>query len=168
MGVTASMSVWVKTSTNGSGNSWTAPGITGAEESGTGNDIFWGWMDNNHKMRITAGNGSSATTTTSMDDGTWRLLSTTRNSASGAVEIFVNGASQASATSETGSKTQPFNRLCVIMDSAGAGSYNYFNGSIDEFRSSNTVRAADWFKAEYLTQAAADSHLTYAAVEAVP
>ncbi len=44
LGSTSSLSFWIKTSQSGNNSATQAPGVTGVEQSGGSNDIFWGWM----------------------------------------------------------------------------------------------------------------------------
>lgn len=139
LGGTGSISVWVKTTQSGDNTMWQAPGITGAESSGDGNDIFWGWLDSDGRIGLTVGNDRDAEVKSEnpINDGTWHHIVMTRNAATGEIAMYVNGSSTGSAVAGGGSKTTEFSGIGRIADTAG--SPEYFDGSLDEFRYYNKV-----------------------------
>ena len=147
LGKTASLSVWIKTTQIGNDVFWSAPGITGVEENGGGNDVFWGWIDASGRICIQAGDTAGANTTSAINDGNWHHIFMTRNSTSGEVKIYANGILNDTATSDTGDKTNSFYSIGRIEDTGGTP--EYFNGTIDEVRISNTTRSDAWIKASY-------------------
>ena len=94
---TASLSFWIKTSQSGNNTAWQAPGIIGVEQNGGANDIFWGFLDASGNIRIQKGNGSSASSTTAVNDDTWHHVVLTWDSVSGEVQTFVDGNLEGSA-----------------------------------------------------------------------
>lgn len=150
LGGTASFSAWVKTDDNGSNTAWTAPGLTGIEESGGGNDIFWGLIDGSGKVYAQAGNGSSAKSTSSVSNNSWKYVSITRDASSGQFKVYVNGQLEGTAYSETGTKTNAFYSIGRVEDTGG--SPEYFDGQIDEVHILNEVLDAGWIMTEYNNQ----------------
>ncbi|NCN86665.1 DNRLRE domain-containing protein [archaeon] len=130
LGGTASLSFWIKTSQTGSDTMWQAPGVTGIEESGGGNDIFWGWIDASGHIGITVGNGANAKSTSAINDNTYHHVVLTRDSSSGRVEVYVDGTLNSNAISDTGSITNSFSSFGRIEDTGGTPAY--FVGSLDE------------------------------------
>src|SRR5690606_4751505 len=45
LGGTASLAFWIRTTQAGNDTGWEAPGVTGVEQGGGADDIFWGWLD---------------------------------------------------------------------------------------------------------------------------
>ena len=93
---TASLSFWINTTQVGSNTPWAAPGVTGVEVGGAApaghNDIFWGYINATGKMGLHKGNTAGAQSTSSINNGTWRHIVLTRNTASpGESKIYVDG-----------------------------------------------------------------------------
>jgi len=131
LGGTASLSVWIKTTQTGDLDPWDSPTITGFEEAGGGNDIFWGFIDNNGKIGIQAGNTDGAKTAGVVNDGNWHHIAMTRDSTSGEVKIYLDGSLSGTATSDSGQKTSSFYSIGRLED----GEANvYYDGLIDEVR----------------------------------
>ena len=105
LGVSSTLSFWMKSTQTGSGNPWTSPGITGVEEGGGGNDIFFGWIDTAGLIGVTAGNGAAAKSTFVINNNAWRHVSISRNSTSAQVSFYINGVLAGTANSEAGAKT---------------------------------------------------------------
>jgi len=96
--------------------------------------------------------GSSGNTicgATGVDDGAWHHVAVTRDTSSGDLEVFVDGASDAAGTGptgdasyrngRTGSTNDPFLVIGAEKHDAGAGFPSY-SGFLDEVRLSNVVR----------------------------
>ncbi len=147
LGVTSTLSAWIKTTQVGDDTMWMAPGITGVEESGGGNDIFFGWIDASGYIGITAGNGAAAKSNFVVNDGNWRYVTITRSSTTGAVQFYVNGVQNGSGTSETGNKTTAFQQIGIIGDTGGTPVE--LNAYLDELRISNSIVAAARIRADY-------------------
>lgn len=130
IGGTGSVAFWMNTTQAGSDVPWTAPGITGSEQASTGNDVFWGYITANGRIAIQAGNTTGARSTTVVNDGVWHHVVLTRDHISGVVQVYVDGVLEGTATSETGIKTQYFNSIGRIYDSAG--SHGWYQGRLDE------------------------------------
>jgi hypothetical protein len=132
LGGTATLVTWVRTAATGDNTFWLAPGITGVEQSGAGNDVFWGWVDASGRIGIQAGNTAGAKTSQPINDNQWHHVAFTRNATTGRVEVYVDGQLSGSATSEPGVKNTPFRSIGRIEDTAGT--HEYFNGRLDELQ----------------------------------
>ncbi|MGD9655483.1 MAG: LamG-like jellyroll fold domain-containing protein, partial [Sulfuricurvum sp.] len=137
---TASLSFWIKTAQTGNNTMWMAPGVTGVESSGNGNDVFWGWIDASGRIGIMKGDTAGAKSTNPINDGTWKHVVLTRDSSSGKVQVYINGVLNNEATSATGDVTTSFASIGRIEDTAG--SPEYFNGSLDEVKIYSSVLSA--------------------------
>ena len=116
---TASLSFWIKTSQTGSNSPWTAPGVTGVEQSGGADDIFWGWLDSSGRIGLTVGNDYNNTkSNTVINDGAWHHIVMTRNATDGAYQIFIDGALDKSGTGGIGDIGNSFDLLGKIKSSS--------------------------------------------------
>ncbi len=164
LGASSTFSAWVRTTQTGNNTMWQAPGITGVEESGGANDIFFGWLDASGYIGVTAGNGANAKSGFIVNNGAWRHVTINRASGSGAVRFFINGVFQNSATSETGNKTTYFDLLGEIGDTGGTP-VNY-DGDLDEVRIYNSVRTDAQILGDYKFMM--NTHLYYNTTEVWP
>ena len=78
----------------------------------------------------------------------WYHVTVTRNSATGAKEIFINGASSNTSTGETG--TMDGNPVLAI--GGNTLDNRFFDGLIDEMHFSSIIRSDDWIATEYANQ----------------
>lgn len=161
IGRTSTFSFWMKSSQAGNNTVWLSPGITGVEESGGGNDIFFGHTNAAGFIQITAGNGASVSSTYKVNDNNWRLVTMSRNETTGAVRFYVNGVLTASGTSEIGNKTTTFNSFGFVRNTGGAS--NFYNGLLDGIRLSNSILTDDRIKAEY--KFSVETNINYGAPE---
>lgn len=152
---TASLSFWIKTSQSGHNTMWTAPGITGVEQAGGGNDIFWGWLDLNGRIGITTANGNKAQSTAPINNNTWQHIVLTRNSTSGRIEVYVNGTLNSSVIGTQGDITTAFNSIGRIEDTGGTP--RYLSGQLDEMLIFASVINADQVTSIYNNQQAGKS-----------
>ncbi len=130
---TGSLVFWIKTTQVGNATNWLAPGISGIEESGGQNDIFWGWIDNNGKIALSAKSDSNhAKSTTSINNGAWHHIVLTRDSVTGALQTYVDGILEGTATGGVGAVTNNFTNIGRIEDTGGTP--EYFSGSLDEIK----------------------------------
>jgi hypothetical protein len=162
LGVTATLSFWINTSMVGNDTNYIAPGITGIEESGGVNDIFWGWIDASGFIAVTAGNGTGAKSLLRINDNVWRHIAISRNSANGAVAFYVNGVLNNVGTSGSGAITLAFSKFGLIPQSNGSLPRE-FNGRLDEIRIENTVLNSEQIKADFKFQN--NSQLSFGQVE---
>jgi MSHA biogenesis protein MshQ len=131
---TSSMSFWIKTSQTGNNTPWIAPGVTGVEQGGGGNDIFWGWINATGKIAVSKGNTLGAQSTTSINNGAWRHIVLTRDQIGGTTKIYVDGVLENKRVSETGMVTTAFASFGRMQNTNA-----YFNGSLDEVKVFSTV-----------------------------
>src|SRR5688572_4301905 len=144
MGKTATLAAWVKTPANqaGNGSAWLAYGLSGIEDGGGSNDIFWGIVDAGGLIGVQAGNGAWVKSTSRVNDGNWHHVLMSRDMANGQVRIFVDGNLQTTGTSATGEQANPalnaslgaglFKTIGAVEDDAGVGSRDEWPGEIDE------------------------------------
>ena len=137
LGGTSSLSFWIKTTQVGNNTHWQAPGVTGVEQAGGANDIFWGWLDGSGKIGLQAGSGAAAKSTNAVNDDKWHHIVLTRDATSGLQQIYVDGTLNSSVTGETGIKTAPFSSLGRIEDTGGTPTY--LDGRLDQIHVFNTV-----------------------------
>ncbi|MBD3311547.1 MAG: hypothetical protein GF349_03555 [Candidatus Magasanikbacteria bacterium] len=148
LGDTASVSYWIKTTQVGDSTFWDAPGITGVEQSGGGNDIFWGWIDDNGYIGFKVGDGNGVQSNNAINDDNWHHIFMTRNSSTGLIKLYVDGEFQNQITSDTGTKTTSFYSIGRIEDTGGTP--KYFDGLVDEFSIWDTILGDDDIRKIYL------------------
>jgi hypothetical protein len=132
LGGTATLVTWVRTSAVGNDTFWMAPGITGVEQAGFGEDVFWGWIDGSGRIGIQAGDSPAAKSDQPINDNQWHHVAFTRDAASGRVEVYVDGQLSDAANSAAGIKATPFHSIGRIEDTGGT--HEYFNGRLDELQ----------------------------------
>jgi len=136
LGGTASLSCWIKTTQTGDNNSYDAPGITGVEQGGGDNDIFWGFLDDGGAIGLRPGGGRTAKSATPVNDNMWHHIVMTRDKATRRIEIFVDGKlAKFEDGMQMGDKSTAFAALGRITDS----SKPYFKGQLDDVRIWNRV-----------------------------
>jgi MSHA biogenesis protein MshQ len=131
---TASLAFWINTTQVGNDTAWMAPGITGVEQSGGGDDIFWGWLDASGRIGIAVGNafGVGTRSTVAINNGVWRHVVLTRDEPAGTFKIYIDGTLDQSGTIATGVIGTAFSSVGRIEDTGG--SPEYFDGLLDELR----------------------------------
>ncbi|WP_229676226.1 beta strand repeat-containing protein [Polaromonas eurypsychrophila] len=96
----ATVTFWIKTTQNattdaaqfGGGDiGWNRPSVFGSEQAGAVNDAQWGWLDNTGRIGINVGDTAGAKSTASVSDGIWHFVAITRDSATGATQVWVDG-----------------------------------------------------------------------------
>ena len=160
LGASSTFSCWMRTSQTGTGNPWSSPGLTGIEQGGGSNDIFFGWLDTTGLIGITAGNGANAKSSFVVSNNAWRHVTMTRNSATGAAVFYINGVQSGSATSETGNKTLAFTFLGRMVNASN------FNGLMDEVRVYSSVQSAAQVLADFKYMS--NTHVIYNTIETGP
>ncbi|MDN3650502.1 hypothetical protein QWZ13_16465 [Reinekea marina] len=132
---TSTLSFWIKTPNgySGTANPWTTPVVTGYEEAGGGDDIFWGYFDQNGKISTTKGNTQTSTSNkrATINDNRYHHVVSSWDSTTGETNVYIDGALDHSYTSETGDVTYLFKWIGLVEDSGG--SLVYLNALIDEF-----------------------------------
>jgi hypothetical protein len=146
LGVTATLTAWIKTTQLGNNSPSLAPAITGIEVANSTNDIHWGYLDASGHIGIAAG-ATGFVSNSVISDGQWHHVALTRSSSTGAVQIYVDGNLQISGVSGAGNKTSVFNLLGAQISVASDGitdiGRTYLNGSLDDVRIFNRVLTAD-------------------------
>ena len=140
LGASGTVAFWIMTTQVGINSMWQAPGVLGVESAGDGNDVFWGWLDATGRIGIQAGNTAGAKGASAINDGVWHHVALTRNAATGAVQVYVDGTLSGSATSETGVKTTAFRSIGQIDDTGGTPTS--FQGVLDDLLIFNRVLTA--------------------------
>lgn len=102
LNATASLAFWINTTQTGSNTAWQAPGVTGVEQSGGADDIFWGWLDASGRIGVAVGNNNSTKSNSSINSGSWRHVVLTRDHQAGTYQVFIDGALDASGGIATG------------------------------------------------------------------
>jgi hypothetical protein len=130
---TASLSFWIKTTDAGTVDWWNSPCVAGFEEAGGADDIFWGYIPSDGTIGISKGN-TPFTSTTVVNDDEWHHVVVTWDSATGAIQIIVDGVLETTDTSETGDVINTFSGLGIREHSDGIVSARYLDGSLADVR----------------------------------
>ena len=128
---------WVKTTgTGGTGQWWAGEGLVDGEVAGVADDFGISLVGNTAAFGV--GNpDTTITSTTAINDGQWHHLTATRSAYTGRMQLYVDGALQASATGPFGPKTSPPNlRLGSIQTGVSGG---YFSGALSDVEIFNRV-----------------------------
>lgn len=134
LGGTASLSFYMKTTQAGSANPWTAPGIFGRDQASGADDVFWGWIDGSGFMNLSVANKATNNPGTrsqaAVNDGNWHHVVMTRDAASGAQTMYVDGV-KTTSTGLTGTKglANKFQVMGQIQ-----GNTDLFKGTLAEVR----------------------------------
>jgi len=129
------VAMWVKTTDTSGGSSaqwWSGKALVDGDVSGGGAD--WGTSIVNGKFALGAGSPAGDVTVASavnVNDGKWHHLAATRNTASGAMQVYVDGVLQGSGSGPTGSRTSPPG---LRIGALASGSSNFLSGTIDDVR----------------------------------
>jgi hypothetical protein len=145
-----SIAYWVKTTATGAhGQWWAGEGIVDGEVPGVAADFGSSLIGN----RVAFGVGNPDTTITStsaINDGQWHHVVATRNSASGAIKLYVDGVMQAANTGPIGTRSAPPALRIGGIQAAYAG--GFFNGAVDDVRLYNYELKASQIAALYSPQ----------------
>jgi cytochrome c peroxidase len=131
---TASVSFYLKTTQTGTAAPWTAPGIFGRDQAGGADDVFWGWIDNTGRLNLSVGdagtNNPGTKSTSPVNDGQWHHVVLTRDAASGAQTMVIDGV-KTSSTGRTGALglRNRFQLLGQIQ-----GNADFFRGTLADVR----------------------------------
>lgn len=131
---TASLSFWIKTNQVGNDAVRKAPGVTGIEESGGSNIVFWGWIDSNGRIGVMKGDTAGAKSSAAINNNMWHHIVLTRNAITGNTKVYVDGVLPQQATSTTGVVTNAFSSIGRIERTKGANNTTYLSGSLDELK----------------------------------
>ena len=133
LGGSASLSFWLRTTQTGATSAATAPGITGV--AGVGG-VQWGWLDDAGRIGLSVDNTLVARSGNVVNDGSWHHVVLTRNSVTGLVQVYVDGALSGSASSLPGLRTSAFSSFGRIENGA---SPRYYSGRLDQIHLFNRV-----------------------------
>jgi hypothetical protein len=143
-----SIELWFK-STQGLGvnnTTWTqGAGLVDADVSGSANDFG---VSLGSDGKVVAGVGTpdvSIVSSGGFDNGTWHHVVFTRTMTSGALQLYVDGASAGTATGSTASLTSSAN---LEFGRLATGT-NYFSGTLDEVAVYTTVLSGPTVKSHY-------------------
>jgi MSHA biogenesis protein MshQ len=114
---TATLSFWIKTTQTGDDLSYVAPGVSGVEERGGADDVFWGWINATGKIAVSKGNTLGAQSSSNINSGTWRHIVLTRDQSTGQTKAYVDGLLNNTRTSATGVVTRSFSSIGRIENS---------------------------------------------------
>ncbi|HEY8119531.1 MAG TPA: type I secretion C-terminal target domain-containing protein, partial [Methylophilaceae bacterium] len=157
----ATVSFWIKTTQNattdaaqfsGTEIGWNRPSVIGSEQIGATNDAQWGWLDNAGHIGIDVGDAIGAKSTTVVADGNWHFVAITRNSTTGATQVYVDGTLESSVTSTglQGTITNVFGigfTNGVNSDfSRNLTSDRYLNAAVDDLRIYSNVLTTEQVK----------------------
>ena len=135
LGRTSSLSFYIRTTQVGNSATWRAPGVTGAEQAGSVDDIFWGNLDPEGRARIQTGL-SPISSSTPVNTGEWIHVTQTRDAATGRARTYVNGNIVSEAFTDAGDISAEFRAIGVTTDLEGditsVTGYNYLNGDLDQ------------------------------------
>jgi len=126
----ASLAFWIRTTQRGDNTAWRAPGVTGVEQAGGTDDIFWGWLDASGRIGVSVGNDSSTKSTVSISDGTWHHVVLTRDATVGSYKIYIDGAYNQGGTIAAGTIGNAYASIGRIEDTGGSPAY--LQGELDE------------------------------------
>jgi hypothetical protein len=133
LGGTASLSFWLRTMQTGAVSAASAPGVAGV--TGTGG-TQWGWLDDAGRIGLAVDNVLVTRTVSPVNDGRWHHVVLTRESATGAGQVYLDGALSGAATGLAGVRGTAFTSLARIEN---GGSSKYFAGRLDQIHVFNRV-----------------------------
>lgn len=136
---TASLSFWITTTQVGNDTVWDSPGVSGNEEAGADDDIFWGVLDNNSgnsRVTISKGNGSRIPTN-QVNDGSRHHIVLTWNSSTGTCTTYQNGVLINSGGTATGDVGLTFSRIASVEDTGGTP--RYLDAVLEDVRVYNRI-----------------------------
>jgi hypothetical protein len=134
----ATLSAWVNTTQSPSttADPWEYPGLSGVEEAGTQDDIFWGYLNPSGQIGVaretTGGTWIPANSTTKVNDGDWHHVAFVREADTGELRTYVDGSLEATADSVPGTVGTDFASLGRVEDTGG--SPEEFKGRLDDVR----------------------------------
>jgi hypothetical protein len=128
---------WMKTTaTGGNGQWWSGEGLIDGEVPNAADDFGISLVGN--KAAFGVGNPDTTISTSSaVNDGLWHHVAATRDSVSGAMDLYLDGTLQATATGPLGAKAAPPMLRIGSLQTGVAG--GFFSGSIDDVQIFNRV-----------------------------
>lgn len=135
LGGTASFSFWLRTTQAGTNSAAASPGLAGVAGSGT----QWGWLDDAGRISLSVDNTLVVRSTNSVNDGKWHHVVLTRDAATGAGQVWLDGVLSGSAAGLPGLHSAAFASLGRIES---GGSPKYLAGRLDQVSIFNRVLSA--------------------------
>ncbi|MCW1925897.1 Ig-like domain-containing protein [Luteolibacter arcticus] len=135
LGVTSSLAFWMRTTATGGSDQTNSPGVTGSAAGSGG--IQWGWLDANGRLCLSADGSLLAQSPQAVNDGNWHFVVMTRNSSTGAGQLYLDGSLVDSRTGPTGARTLAFQSLGRIENTSGNA--GCFVGRLDKLTVFNRV-----------------------------
>ncbi|RYD65323.1 MAG: hypothetical protein EOP83_07605, partial [Verrucomicrobiaceae bacterium] len=135
LGVTASLAFWMRTTATGGADYASSPGVTGSAAGSGG--IQWGWLDASGRLCLSADASLIARSPQAVNDGKWHFVVMTRNSATGAGQLYLDGTLVDSRSGPPGTRSQAFQSLGRIENSSGDA--GCFVGRLDKLTVFNRV-----------------------------
>ncbi len=133
LGGTASLSFWLRTTQTGAVSSAGSPGVTGVAGNG---GVQWGWLDDAGRIGFSVDDTLVARTVAQVNDGKWHHIVFTRDSATGAGTVYLDGVLSGAANGATGLRSAGFASVARIES---GGSPKYFQGRLDQVHIFNRV-----------------------------
>ena len=137
LGGSATLAFYIRTYQFGSYSPWESPGVTGAEQPGGANDIFWGNLTAEGTIRASAGTGTGAASSAQVIYNGWHHVVHTRDAVSGTIRTYLDGRLVASVVGDGGVKQAAFGSIGATTVHAFNSTnfvtgYHYFNGDLDQ------------------------------------
>lgn len=127
------IAAWLKTTNIANSGNWpVGKGVVDGDVSGAAADFGTSLVSNRFAFGVS---NITILSTTPINNGQWHHVAATRDSASGAMRVYVDGVLETSTNGPTGVRSAPtFLRLGAIQSGGG-----FLIGSLDEVRLYNTV-----------------------------
>jgi len=146
---TATLSFWIRTTqVSGSSNNYSSPALTGIEENGGEDDVFWGVLNRSGRIGIGVGN-DTITSSTAINDDVYHLVTLTRNAGTGQVQVYIDGDLNASGTLRQGTIGHSFSSFGRVENTKDSKALQYLNADIDELQIFSSVLSANDIKGIY-------------------
>lgn len=134
----ATLSFHIKTTQRGSASASNAPGVFGRGHTGGSSGLFWGWIDQQGRLRLSVGDASPANlglrSARAVNDGQWHFVVLSRDATSGVLTMLVDGAkvsaSGPAGVIEVGKGTAAQPQMLGQIQ----GSADFFRGSLADVR----------------------------------
>lgn len=133
------VAMWVRTTNTGAGSNWyDGMGLVDGKTVGTAAD--WGCSVLNSKFAVGIGNPDTTfSTAANINDGNWHHLGVTRDSSTGTVKLYVDGALNFTGAGATGPRTAPTD---LRIGASHSPVPVFFKGNLDDLRLYDDVLAA--------------------------
>jgi len=140
LNATASLAFWINTTQTGNDTAWSAPAVTGVEQDGGTDDIFWGWLDASGRIGVTVGDDNSTKSNTRINTGSWQHVVLTRDHQAGTYQVYINGVLDANGTIASGVIGTSYNTIGRVERTSGTPVY--LHALLDEVHVFRNILAA--------------------------